>query len=573
MLMHPECRYLYRDLAELPLIKPREDPQPPGLSLELLPFQKEGLHWLRMQEKSEWKGGILADEMGMGKTIQTIALMMTDPDAKPNLVVAPTVAIMQWKSEIEKYTGDALKVYVFHGTTKTDNWKELSKYNVILTSYGIMESDYRKQFKNEEGTSALHKIQYHRVILDEAHSIKSRSSNTAKSVLLLKTKYKLCLSGTPLQNRIGEIFSLLRFLEVDPFAYYYCRKCPCKSLHWKFEDNRFCVECNHSPMSHFCLFNQEFLKPIQKFGYNDEGATAFMKLQNLLKHVMLRRTKRQREEDLGLPPKVMTIRRDKFSEEEHDLYNSIYSDAQRKFDTFVAQGVLLNNYANIFSLITRMRQMADHPDLFLRKEEIEGQNTIVCRLCEEEAEDPIKAKCHHTFCRDCAHRYITGYTGEAEPDCPKCHVPLVLDLTQPAMEAVDAKKNSIINRIDMSKWRSSTKIEALCEELHKLRKPAQSTKSIVFSQFTSMLQLIEWRLNKAGFKCVMLEGSMTPAQREATINHFMNNVDVDVFLVSLRAGGVALNLIEASQVFLMEPWWNPSVEWQVCYPYPIYRTS
>jgi hypothetical protein len=225
---------------------------------------------------------------------------------------------------------------------------------------------------------------------------------------------------------------------------------------------------------------------------------------------------------------------------------------------------LQNNYANVFTLITRMRQIADHPDLVLRKDAAEGQNTIVCSVCDDEAEDPIKAKCRHTFCRDCAQRYITGYDGHSAPDCPKCHVPLALDLTQPAIEAIDVKKNSIVSRIDMSKWRSSTKIEALCEELHKLRKPNQSTKSIVFSQFTSMLQLIEWRLNRAGFKTVMLEGSMTPAQRDATIQHFMKTVDVDVFLVSLRAGGVALNLIEASQVFLMEPWWNPSVEWQVC---------
>jgi DNA repair protein RAD16 len=581
LLMHPELRTVWADLDNRPRIKPREDPQPAGLSLELLPFQKEGLHWMRLQEKSEWRGGILADEMGMGKTIQTLSLIMTDPNAGPNLVVAPTVAIMQWKSEIEKYTGDALKVYVFHGTNKSDDWEELSKYNVILTSYNLLESIYRKEVtghKRKDGLakedSALHKIEYHRVILDEAHNIKQRNSKTTKAVCALKTKYKLCLTGTPLQNRIGEVFSLLRFLEVGPFAYNFCRKCPCKTLHWKFSDNRHCDKCGHGPMQHICFFNYEFLKPIQSHGNEGEGQAAHARLQKLLhQHVMLRRTKREREEDLGLPPKVMTIRRDNFSEEELDLYNSIYSDAQRKFDTFVAQGVLLNNYANIFTLITRMRQIADHPDLFLRKEATEGQNIIVCHVCDDEAEDPIKAKCHHTFCRDCAQRYFEGYDGTGEPDCPKCHVPLLLDLTQPAIETVDAKKGSIINRIDMSKWRSSTKIEALCEELHKLRKPNQSTKSIVFSQFTSMLQLIEWRLNRAGFKCVMLEGSMTPAQREATINHFMQNADVDVFLVSLRAGGVALNLIEASQVFLMEPWWNPSVEWQVCCPLPISPSS
>jgi len=208
--------------------------------------------------------------------------------------------------------------------------------------------------------------------------------------------------------------------------------------------------------------------------------------------------------------------------------------------------------------------MADHPDLVLRKHLEEGQNTLVCFICDDEAEDAIRSKCHHTFCRDCVQRYIAGFDGEKDPECPKCHITLNIDLTQPALEVdnLEVKKNSIVSRIDMSKWRSSTKIEALCEELYKLRSPYQTTKSIVFSQFTSMLQLIEWRLRRAGFKTVMLEGSMSPSQRDATIQHFMKNVDVEVFLVSLKAGGVALNLIEANQVFLMEPWWNPSVEWQ-----------
>jgi DNA repair protein RAD16 len=211
-----------------------------------------------------------------------------------------------------------------------------------------------------------------------------------------------------------------------------------------------------------------------------------------------------------------------------------------------------------------MRQMADHPDLVLRKHAADGQNVVICHICDEEAEDAIKSKCHHTFCRDCVHRYIAGFDSDCDPECPKCHIDLSIDMTQAALEidSLVVKKNSIISRIDMSKWRSSTKIEALCEELHKLRSPYQTTKSIVFSQFTSMLQLIEWRLHHAGFKTVMLEGSMTPTQRDATIHHFMTNVDVEVFLVSLKAGGVALNLIEANQVFLMEPWWNPSVEWQ-----------
>lgn len=178
-MVHPELENIFNNLDNRPRITVEEDPQPPGLSLSLLPFQKEGLHWLRLQEQSDFRGGILADEMGMGKTIQTLSLIMMDPKAKPNLVVAPTVAIMQWKSEIEKYTGTALSVYVFHGSSKTTDHKELAKHNVILTTYNLLESVFRKQesgFKRKAGLykekSALHKISYHRVILDEAHNIK-----------------------------------------------------------------------------------------------------------------------------------------------------------------------------------------------------------------------------------------------------------------------------------------------------------------------------------------------------------------------------------------------------------------
>jgi DNA repair protein RAD16 len=128
-------------------------------------------------------------------------------------------------------------------------------------------------------------------------------------------------------------------------------------------------------------------------------------------------------------------------------------------------------------------------------------------------------------------------------------------LEQPEIEQDEdqVKKTSIINRIRMSEWTSSTKIELLVYELYKLRSSKRTLKSIVFSQFTSMLQLVEWRLRRAGFTTVMLDGSMTPVQRQRSIDYFMNNTNVEVFLVSLKAGGVALNLTEASRVFIVDP--------------------
>lgn len=204
----------------------------------------------------------------------------------------------------------------------------------------------------------------------------------------------------------------------------------------------------------------------------------------------------------------------------------------------------------------QMRQVSNHPDLLLKKHAQQGQNVLVCNICDEVAEEAIRSQCKHDFCRACVKNYVQSVedTG-GEADCPRCHIPLSIDFEAPEIEQDEevVKKSSIINRIRMEDWTSSTKIEMLVYDLYKLRSKKQTLKSIVFSQFTSMLQLIEWRLRRAGFNTVMLDGSMTPIQRQKSIEHFMTNPDCEVFLVSLKAGGVALNLTEASRVFIVDP--------------------
>ncbi|EIW82150.1 hypothetical protein CONPUDRAFT_122767 [Coniophora puteana RWD-64-598 SS2] len=576
---HPELRDVWGDLeATIPVIVPEPAEQPAGLKVTLLPFQLESLTWMRKQETGPWHGGMLADEMGMGKTIQMISLFVSDLK-RPNLVVAPTVALMQWRNEIAAHT-EGMNVLVWYGSTRMTDPKELKKYDVVLTTYAVLESVFRKQqsgFKRKgmivKERSPLHSMKWNRIILDEAHNIKERATNTAKATFELDSNYKWCLSGTPLQNRVGELYSLIRFLGGDPFSYYFCKRCDCKSLHWKFSDRKNCDECGHSPMQQTCFWNNEILTPIQKNGLAGPGRHAFKKLRVLLDRVMLRRTKVQRADDLGLPPRIVVVKRDYFSPEEKELYLSLFSDATRQFSTYVDSGTVLNNYSNIFSLITRMRQMACHPDLVLRSKTNgakflaadEPGEATVCRLCNDVAEDAIQAKCRHIFDRECIRQYLEA-AAEISPDCPVCHVPLTIDLEAPALE-LDAEvqtstRQGILGRLDLDKWRSSTKIEALVEELSNLRLQDHTTKSIVFSQFVNFLDLISFRLQKAGFKICRLEGTMSPQARDATIQHFMNNTEVTVFLVSLKAGGVALNLTEASRIYLMDSWWNPAVEFQ-----------
>jgi DNA repair protein RAD16 len=186
-------------------------------------------------------------------------------------------------------------------------------------------------------------------------------------------------------------------------------------------------------MMHTCFWNNEILTPIQKHGMQDSGKVAFKKLRILLDRIMLRRTKIQRADDLGLPPRTVIVRRDYFSPEEKELYLSLFSDAKRQFSTYVDAGTLLNSeffffypkwkapdptwttidYSNIFSLITRMRQMACHPDLVIRSKNNAGMfgeegEATVCRLCNDVAEDAIQAKCRHIFDRECIKQYLNA---------------------------------------------------------------------------------------------------------------------------------------------------------------------
>lgn len=194
---HPELLTMWKDLENLPKIDSVKIEQPKNINRELKPFQLEGVAWMKAMEKTDWGGGLLGDEMGMGKTIQAVSLIMSDfPAAQPSLVLIPPVALMQWQQEIAAYTDGTLKTFVYHGTnahTKGATVEDLKKYHVILMSYNSLESMYRKQekgFKRKKAPdgiykeeSIIHQIHFHRVILDEAHNIKV-------SVLLLVFGHK-----------------------------------------------------------------------------------------------------------------------------------------------------------------------------------------------------------------------------------------------------------------------------------------------------------------------------------------------------------------------------------------------
>jgi DNA repair protein RAD16 len=192
-----------------------------------------------------------------------------------------------------------------------------------------------------------------------------------------------------------------------------------------------------------------------------------------------------------------------------------------------------------------MRQMACHPDLVIRSKNNAGRfvgeeeigEATVCRLCNDIAEDAIQSRCRHIFDRECIKQYLNTAVEQTvccpafvrdleltsrQPACPVCHLPLTIDLEAPALELESNQKarQGILGRLNIDTWRSSTKIEALVEELDNLRREDATTKSIVFSQFVNFLDLIAFRLQRAGFVICRLEGTMSPQARDATIKHF-----------------------------------------------------
>lgn len=667
----------------------------PDLIMPLLKFQKEWLAWALKQEESEVRGGILADEMGMGKTIQAISLVLAVrtvrpsgcdssqispsssnalPKVKGTLVICPLVAVMQWMNEIARFTEEgSVRVLIYHGSKRDHCPKHFSEYDFVITTYSIVEADYRKntmppkerchwcgkllyprkmavhlkyfcgpdavktdkqskQLRKEKHTtvvarsgkkfsvvedkiddfevgkgkragksnkkgkpgkpvsisssnynsttadkassstkkSALHSVTWERIILDEAHYIKDRRCNTAKAVLALESSYKWALSGTPLQNRVGELYSLIRFLQISPYSYYFCKDCNCKCL--DYSSSTQCSSCAHTANRHFCWWNRYIAKPIQARGYVDEGRRAMILLkQKLLKRIVLRRTKKGRAADLALPTRTVSLRRDTFDDKEEDYYNSLYTQSQAEFNTYVTAGTLMNNYAHIFDLLTRLRQAVDHPYLveYSRAESLLSgskiENVEDCGICHDPAEDPVVTSCEHSFCKACLLEYSTAL---GQLSCPSCSKPLTVDLTlkknvgEQSTTIKGYKRSSILNKIHLDDFQTSTKIEALREEIRFMIERDGSAKGIVFSQFTSFLDLIKYCLQKSGIQCVQLVGSMNIAARDNAIKKFTDDSDCKIFLMSLKAGGVALNLTAASYVFLMDPWWNPAAEQQ-----------
>ena len=408
---------------------------PAGFQGQLRPYQREGLGWLHFLQRFAF-GGCLADDMGLGKTIQVLSLleerrMLREAGSQadrvpPSLVVMPRSLVFNWKQEAERFT-PKLRILEHTGGVRIRGHKHFDDYDAIFTTYGTLRRD-ASFFKD--------KI-FDYVILDEAQAIKNSSTESAKAARLLRGRNRLALSGTPIENHLGELWSLFEFL-------------------------------NPGMLGSAAVFK---LGKGSGSKLDEEQRTL---LSRALRPFILRRTKAQVASDL--PAKVEQTLFCQLKPAQRALYNELRDHYRRTILNRIERDGLDKSKIHILEALLRLRQAAIHPGLIDR-----------------------------------------------------------------------ARTNE-----------TSAKLEMLLPQLAEILD--EGHKALIFSQFTSMLAILRERLDEQGIRYEYLDGQTN--DRATPVERFQNDPESKLFLISLKAGGLGLNLTAAEYVYLLDPWWNPAVEAQ-----------
>ncbi len=404
-------------------------PIPASFQGELREYQKAGFHWLHFLHKYRF-GGILADDMGLGKTVQVLTLLKSLPKPEPVLIICPRSLIYNWAAEIDKfYPGTARLIY--HGSPETREQLRAAfpKQEIIITTYDTVVNDIE----------SLEKIPFYYCILDEAQHIKNRDTQRAKDCKRIQSRHRLVLTGTPVENRLEDLWALFDFLMPG-----YLGSMP--------------------------EFQEKYTIPLRRKAKQSETLAL---LRKKIAPFMLRRVK---EEVLAeLPPKIMFTREIAMSQLQEDAYLTVLKQVKQDVINSVTNMGFNKSRLMVLSALTKLRQICDHPGLALP---------------------------------------------EISPEADSGKLDALLELIN---EAVDGG--------------------------HKI---------VVFSQFVRMLKLIRAKLQENKINYQYLDGATT--DRIEQINSFNNSPEIPVFLISLKAGGVGINLTAADIVIHAEPWWNPMVE-------------
>lgn len=407
---------------------------PVGLQAVLRPYQEQGIFWLQSLRKQRF-GGVLADDMGLGKTIQTLTHLLYEKEQQrltsPCLIIAPMSLLHNWLEEGKRFT-PGLRMVIYHGTKRKHiNFKD---YDIILSTYGLIQRSkevFDQQF-------------FYYIILDEAQWIKNSRTLTAQKIQQLKGAHRLCLTGTPVENHLGELWSLFHFLM--------------PGLLGTARD-----------------FHRYFRKPIES-QQNDERRRL---LSGRVSPFLLRRTKTQVLTEL--PSKTQIIQTIALSGKQRDLYEAIRLTMESRVREELQRFGLTKSRWIILDALLKLRQVCCDPRL------VKLPNAEIA-------------------------------------------------------------------------YGSSAKLEALLNLLATLL--SENRRVLIFSQFTSMLSLIEEALNKHKYGYVKLTGKITSSKERQRLIDLYQTGDIPIFLLSLKAGGVGINLTRADTVIHYDPWWNPAVEEQ-----------
>ncbi|NWT56116.1 TTF2 factor, partial [Erythrocercus mccallii] len=541
---------------------------PSGLKVSLLQHQKQALAWLLWRESQRPCGGILADDMGLGKTLTMIALILAQKQLETEkrketleiwlskndipvipsggtLVICPASLIHHWKKEIERRVAfGKLRVYLYHGPNRDKRAEVLSGYDVVVTTYSLLSNEVPTS--KEEGQvsaqdydvgsgsspcSPLLRVAWARIILDEAHNIKNPRVQTSIAVCKLRASARWAVTGTPIQNNLLDMYSLLRFLRCSPFDEYKV---------WKYQ-----VDNNTKK-------GQE-------------------RLSLLTRSLLLRRTKDQLDLAgkplVSLPQRTTQLHQLKLTAEEQSVYNVLFARSRSTLQSYlkrqeqknegreydggnpfekvaqefgVSQKELLagsqsasqvSDTAHVLSMLLRLRQCCCHLSLLKVALDKDNLNSEGLALSIEEQ---------------------LGALTLSELQTPDSKSTVYLSGTAFQTDIFDIT-------------RKSTKIAQLLVELKTIQSHSEPQKSVVVSQWTSMLNVVAVHLQRLGLKYATVDGSVNPKQRMDVVEEFNNNPKgPQVILVSLLAGGVGLNLTGGNHLFLLDMHWNPALEDQAC---------